>query len=85
MCCHPQLELGRFDCLQAPHGNWEVEGGGECTDAVAIRPGCLWHFGDFENGEGHNAKEGMWVRRAQMRGRGHKACRRKMPVKAARI
>ena len=63
MCCDPQLELGRFDCLQAPHGNWEVEGG-ECTDAVAMTPGCLWHFGDFENGEGHNAKEGMWVKPA---------------------
>ena len=32
VCCHPQLEPGEFDCLEAPHGNWEVEGGH--TDAV---------------------------------------------------
>ena len=67
MCCHPQLELGRFDCLQAPHGNWEVE-----EEENATRPGS--RFGGFEYGEGHSAKEGMWVGRAQMRARGRKAC-----------
>ena len=77
MCCQPQLELGRFDCLQAPHGNWEVEEEENTqTLCMATRPGSLWHFGGFENGEGHSAKEVMWVGRAQMRARRRKPCRR---------
>ena len=49
----------------------------------ATRPVSLWCFGDSE-GEGHSAKEGMWVGRAQMRGEATMPAG-EMPIKAARI
>ena len=84
MCCHPQLELGRFDCFQAPHGNWEVEGGH--TDAVGnktrVSYGALETLRMWRGTVRRRAC--AWVGRAQMRGEATKPAG-EMPIEAARI
>ena len=70
MCCHPQLELGRFECLQAPHGNWEVEGGHTGTVGNKTRVSmALWEL--LESG-GVQCEGGHVGGESSDEGRGHK-------------